>query len=503
MESLPENLVAEFLSEYQSSGAYLSDRIAQLAQLAISEDSRTAELATRALFSKLIERLADSFEPEAVSVYNRAFAQLIQVCRADSRGEFLDRELRQFGLVDEEDLTARAERLRSVSRLDAISTRTSIKRIIVLSRVTLGADVAITSVIMERMKRSFPVAEIVLIGGSKASQLFGGDQRVRFKEIGYHRAGTTLERLHTWIDLLGCVRELTDGLTRDEYIIIDPDTRLTQLGLLPVGRVDLHEPVSESGNHGHANYERNYIFFPSREYGSSTSHSLGELTSNWLDEVFGGGGTTYPRVSLRHDDIEAAGKMMTLINRGSVPIIAVNFGVGENELKRVGRGFEASLVSRLLENGAAIVLDKGAGEDEIARADAVIADAISMQCLGRRVRAVEVNEQNLTNISAFDRRDADILAWNGRIGVLAGLIAQSDLYIGYDSAGQHIAAAQGVRCIDIFAGFSSRRILERWRPTGIRESRVVAVDTLASSADANELADAMLKHANSMLTLSR
>jgi ADP-heptose:LPS heptosyltransferase len=195
--------------------------------------------------------------------------------------------------------------------------------------------------------------------------------------------------------------------------------------------------------------------------------------------------------------------MMTLINRGSRPIIAVNFGVGENELKRVGRGFEASLVSRLLENGAAIVLDKGAGEDEIARADAVIADAISFQSMRRRLRAVEVNEQNLTNLYAFETRDADILAWNGRIGVLAGLIAQSDLYIGYDSAGQHIAAAQGVRCIDIFAGFSSRRILERWRPTGISESRLVAIETPGTSADANQVIEAVLGHANQLLELTR
>jgi ADP-heptose:LPS heptosyltransferase len=31
--------------------------------------------------------------------------------------------------------------------------------------------------------------------------------------------------------------------------------------------------------------------------------------------------------------------------------------------------------------------------------------------------------------------------WDGSIGAFAGLIADSDQYIGYDSAGQHIAAA--------------------------------------------------------------
>ncbi|HSQ20490.1 MAG TPA: hypothetical protein VLR92_08955, partial [Blastocatellia bacterium] len=434
-------------------------------------------------------------EPEAVSVYNRAFAQLIQVCRADYRAEALDRELRQFGLINEEDLTARVERLRSVSPLDAIGRNPNIQLVVVLSRVTLGADVAITSVITERMKRSFPAAEIAIVGGSKASQLFGGDPRVRFTDIGYHRGGTTIERLLAWIDLLGCVRELTDGLTRDEYIIIDPDTRLTQLGLLPVGRADLHQDLTTC--------ERGYIFFPSREYGSSTSHSLSDLTSTWLDEVFGDGVTTYPRVSLRHDDIETARKMMTLIKRGSRPIITVNFGVGENELKRVGGDFESSLVSRLIQKGAAIVLDKGSGEDEIGRADAVIADATRAQIDGRPVRVVEVTDQKSTDASGFEEHNADIISWNGRIGVLAALIGESNLYIGYDSAGQHIAAALGVRCVDVFAGFSSRRILERWRPTGKTESRVVAVDTSGSPADANQVIEAVLGHANQLLELTR
>jgi ADP-heptose:LPS heptosyltransferase len=69
--------------------------------------------------------------------------------------------------------------------------------------------------------------------------------------------------------------------------------------------------------------------------------------------------------------------------------------------------------------------------------------------------------------------------WSGRVGLLAALIGESDLYIGYDSAGQHVAAALGVPCIDMFAGFSSRRMLYRWRPTGKGKTRVVVVEQSA------------------------
>jgi len=503
MEGLPEQLVADFLSEYRASRVYVRDSIARLAELATDEDSQVAESATRAFFTALVERLADSFEPDAVSLYNRAFAQVIQACRLDPRAGQLDHELEEFGLRSEQDLIARADKLRQVSRLtDSIDSSGKVQRVIVLSRVTLGADVAITSVIIERMKLRFPAAEIVLVGGTKAAELFGDDPRVRFKEIGYRRAGTTIERLLTWIDLLGFFRDLTDGLTRGEYLIVDPDTRLTQLGLLPIGCVGLRRLSSQACEQDLATHQREYLFFPSREYGSSTSQSLSELTSSWLDEVFGKSVPTYPRVSLRSNDIEAARNLMNRMMRGSRPLIVINFGVGENQLKRVGGDFEASLVARLIQEGGAIVLDKGLGEDEISRADAVIAEATRIEREGRRVRAVEINERSLSAAAKSEQFEAEILVWNGRIGMLAGLIGESDLYIGYDSAGQHIAAALGVKCIDVFAGFSSPRMLERWRPTGKAEARIVAVDTLSSGGSTNDVVSEVLRHASEMLRRS-
>lgn len=496
MEILPEQLIAEFLSEYRSSGSYGRDRIAQLARLATSEDARTAESATRAVFTSLVERLADSFEPEAVTLYNRAFSQVIQASRRGPGSKLLDDELENFNLHSEDDLIARADTLRRTRQVtSANGAPGKVRRIVVLSRVTLGADVAITSVIIERMQRNFPASEIVLVGGSKAPELFGGNPRLRFREIAYRRSGTTIERLLSWIDLLACIRDLTHGLTRGEHLIVDPDTRLTQLGLLPADRSDFANP------HGPdlAIKEPDYLFFPSREYRSDTSQSLSELTSSWLDEVLGESVRTYPRVSMSANDIEAAGDLINPLRRGARPIIAINFGVGGNQLKRVGGDFEATLVARLVQEGAAIVLDKGAGEGEGSRADAVIAEAARIERDGRRVRAVEVNEQSLMEARGSGRLDADILVWNGRIGMLGALIGESDLYIGYDSAGQHIAAALGVKCIDVFAGFSSPRMLQRWRPTGRAETRIVAIDTLHGAGDADDVVAKVLRHASEML----
>ena len=99
-----------------------------------------------------------------------------------------------------------------------------------------------------------------------------------------------------------------------------------------------------------------------------------------------------------------------------------------------------------------------------------------------------------------DRDDElDVLVWNGRIGILGALIAESDVYLGYDSAGQHIAAALGVSCIDVFAGFSSPMMLNRWRPSGPAETQVIAVDTVQAAPIVSQLVDEVLRKAKKLL----
>ncbi len=58
------------------------------------------------------------------------------------------------------------------------------------------------------------------------------------------------------------------------------------------------------------------------------------------------------------------------------------------------------------------------------------------------------------------------------------MIAQSDLYAGYDSAGQHAAAASGTPLISIFAGAPSERFLQRWSPQGRGRIDIINADLL-------------------------
>jgi ADP-heptose:LPS heptosyltransferase len=54
---------------------------------------------------------------------------------------------------------------------------------------------------------------------------------------------------------------------------------------------------------------------------------------------------------------------------------------------------------------------------------------------------------------------------DGSYASFASHIVQSDLYVGYDSAGQHVAAAGGVPLVSVFTGYVSDRMLFRWRPS--------------------------------------
>jgi ADP-heptose:LPS heptosyltransferase len=108
---------------------------------------------------------------------------------------------------------------------------------------------------------------------------------------------------------------------------------------------------------------------------------------------------------------------------------------------------------------------------------------------------IELDEGSLQTIAA-EPVQPELAVWRGRIGLLAALIGESDLYIGYDSVGQHIASAMGAPCIDVFGGFSSRRMLDRWRPTGKSETRVVVVEP---GAREKEVLAETVRHAGELL----
>jgi ADP-heptose:LPS heptosyltransferase len=344
--------------------------------------------ASRALFTDVVEQLADRFEPRLCDVYADMFAEVIARCLP----------------LHASHLTERYRRVRVPRKLDRDPA--SVQKVFVLSRVTLGADVAVTSVVLAAAKQVFPDAAIYFAGPEKSWELFDTDPRLEHLPIDYGRGGSLQDRLAIWAGL-------REALSTPDSIVIDPDSRLTQLGLLPVRA------------------EEDYYFFESRAYGAGTSTALSGLTKQWVRETFGAA------------DVEPY--IAPVRSAAAPPDVTVSFGVGGNPAKRVGDPFEAELLAYLAEREPTVLIDRGAGGEEAERVE----------------RAVE-------RVAA-----SNVRMWDGSFAGFASQIARSRLFVGYDSAGGHVAAACGVPLVSIFGGAVCDRMFERWKPTGRGTIRIV------------------------------
>ncbi len=442
-------------NRFQNGVDYPREAVTLICQIATAADPEIAGAGVLALFPGLVERLNDSFEPAACAIYDRIFAQVIDYCRRLPEGRSLDKALRGLGLSHERDLLARRSRLqkRGIPRLDSPQ---SVKKVLLLSRVTIGADVAVTSVIIAKLRAALPAAEFVLLGSGKLKDLFGGDPRISVREIAYQRGGRLLSRLQAWLSLVEAVDEELHGLEPEEFLLIDPDSRLTQLGLLPLLR-----------------NEDNYLFFESRSYQlgeaievasreALLNHgSLGFLASHWIGRITGSLTPVYPFIALPLSDRQFGRAIVERLSRaGRRRLITVSFGVGGNDSKRVSDEFETALTERLLKD-ATLILDKGASAGERQQIDRIVK---TVRAQGYHV--IEVNQQNAAEVLRQEKIVAHVLTWDGGIGAFASLIAESDQYIGYDSAGQHIAAALGVPVLTIFINSPYQTFAKRWRPYG-------------------------------------
>lgn len=463
-EQLASEAASEFLDCYHARGEYLGGAITLLAEIATLEDPCLSQPGQRATFPFLVERLSDSFDPAYGDLYDRAFAQMIEECRRLPAAADLDAALRRFGLANERGLLERKARLRLRSPMVDPSEQAKVKKVLMLSRVTLGADVAITSVALQKAHQVFPRAERVLLGSAKLGELFGGDTLLRIREVGY-KTGGLLDRLQNWLPLLAAVDSEIKGFPAGQVVLLDPDSRLLQLGLLPALPDD-----------------SNYFFFESRRCGEGSSASLSELTLRWLNEQFGAGSPISPAVHLRKSDRKFARALCSRIRqerqveqqsgksqRGSKSLVAMSFGVGENAEKRIPDPFERDLLRGVLSEGCTVLLDKGVGTEEVERASRLVE---AVRAAGLPV--LELSPNNLPAVLEGEPSRFRLITWHGGIGVFSALTAECNAYVGYDSSGQHIAAALGVPTISIFTRVAPEVFRNRWKPTGPGMSKLIS-----------------------------
>lgn len=387
----PSELAARLLRACLAGEPWPEDSLDALASAALDAQSGLAAEAARALFAGLVEPLADRFEPRLCQAYAALFSRVLA---------------RALPGISAQDLLARYEHIRRVRPVEFEPAR-----VFVLSRVTLGADIAVTSVLLDAARQRFPRAEIVFAGPQKSWELFERAPRLRHLPVPYPRLGTLAERLSAYA-------ALRDALDAPDALVLDPDSRLTQLGLLPVCSPERH------------------FLFESRGYGGEEEASLTALAQDWARRVLG----VEEAVPWMHPRFAC--------EFGSQPVATVSLGVGENPAKRVEDPFEEELLVLLSSRKGLVMVDAGApGSEEETR----------VRLAAERAQA----------------RGARIGVHEGSFASFAAMIAASDFYAGYDSAGQHAAAAAGVPLVCVFRGYACDRALLRWAPDGPAPATVV------------------------------
>lgn len=418
-----------------------------LADAADSADEAVRGAGLAALFGGLVEPLNDGFTPAGRAVYARLFPRI--VWQVASRDAALAARLATFGIADEPRLLARYR----AARRGTGEAPAHAERVAVLSRVTIGADILLTSIVVERLRQRYPAAEVVLLGDGKLAGLFAGQERVRVRALSYGRRGPLRERLASWLAVV-------DALD-DEWpdLVVAPDSRLDQLGVLPV-TPDPHR----------------YLLWENTQPEDAAPRSLADLLDDWLVARLGmvWGRRQLPVLAL--DDATVHVQRRIAAAFGPRPLAAVKLDHGGNPAKALPRAAEVAVLRALRARGWRVLLDRGFGADELANSDALLAalgwSAVDVDDSGRGLGAP------VAGLAPGALAEAEVIRFHGSIAGWAAGVAACRCALSYDSVGHHLAAALGVPVVVMFTGFADPAFPTAWQPRGAAEVRMVAIPTV-------------------------
>lgn len=399
------------------------EALEQLLVAARTQDPGLAAAAASALIGTVVEELSDRFNRALAACYVNLFSRAMEAVSPRFSAEFVKRRYRE---------------LAAFPARPSANPNAAPEEVIVLSRITLGADIAVTSVFLDALHTRFPHAVLWLAGPEKNFALFAGLGWVKHWPLNYPRGASLAARLAVADAFEGAFDQCNTWL-------MDPDSRISQLGLLPIA------PLNAT------------LFFESRTWDEESQAGIGDLASLWCAEHLG-----VPQAAPRLAPTpvgDAAPSLAAAIPSSSY--VCVSLGVGNNQSKRMSAAFEARLLRLLGDTGLRLVIDAGAGGAEGAAVRAAIADA--------------------------GLQDAQVQVLEGSFAEFCRVIQGARFYVGYDSAGQHAAAALGVPGITLFKGFASEKMFQRWQPRAVPGARVIRVDPeTTESAVESQFAGAML-----------
>ncbi len=402
-----------------------------LASLAFSRNRKIAAEATQAVFDGVVQPLADRFDGDACDLHAAFLAEVLWAPGSPIRGTLLE-----LGFSGPQALIERYGMLRDRA-LQRVGDYDDLRKVVVLSRVESKADVAVTSMVWQSAIYAFRDAEVDLLAPKENAYLIGNPYRIHRRIISYPHHGPLAKRLLAWKRWRDKVQASIEGFQPGHWLVVDPDSCVTQNGLLPLAD------------------DRYVEFFESRSYGEGSDASLAELAAEWCDKWYFWGGIEEmtPYVAGR----SGSGSGGWYLGRSVGGRLAgVSFATDGKDSARLGTEFEDALLELLRKRGYSTVLD--GGRDESAAANAAA-----------RVRAFRGTTNSLAVLEDGYRKRAKLMTYKGTYPSFAGWVSRAIALVGYDSAVSHVVAATGVPVIQVCAGAPNPVYRARWTPMSWNE----------------------------------
>lgn len=396
--------------------------------------------ALHAIFSNLIEWSNDQFIPHLRENSDRIMARVVWSSRLFS--PHISSHLRECGIQDDRALWERQQAL----AFDESVIKKTPKCVGIFSRVTYGADILLTSIVIRHVIKRWPDVDVVVLGDRCIAGLFEGVKTVDVEDIKYPRRGLLVDRILSVLRIEQVLKEYEMDL------IINPDSRLDQLGLVPF-RCNI--PM--------------LLWHPTCPL-NQTSGSLAVSIDKWLSRRLGTIPSCRPGIFFSKIFQQCASQWKNIFGPNT---IAVKLHHGGKPSKGLPFEYEIKLLERLASCGWRILLSKGTGIREEMESNDLV------HKLGWEYWDVQENDHGKSRLIRFGETNIDeckLVRFYGSLPGWAAAVNGCGMALNYDSVGQHIAAALNVNSVVVFRDFPNERFIQAWTPPSKAVVKVVRLD---------------------------
>ena len=196
-----------------------------------------------------------------------------------------------------------------------------------------------SSPILSCASRAFRDAEIEIVGPRTNCLLIAPLHRMERSVVSYSHDSTLGNQLRAWTRLRAKVASAIQDFDAGHWLVVDPDSWMTQFGLLPLAD------------------DRYCRYFDSRSYAEQSKATLAELANDWANQWFFWGGVEVLPYVVRGDGPESGSFYLSTKSQGK--LAGVSFSTDGRQQVRLADDFEDRLLELLRHRGYQTVFDSG------------------------------------------------------------------------------------------------------------------------------------------------